>query len=95
MGFLPFGGDPFAPESLRTGAFERVVATHAMIERYEAASGKRVGVPAIFENAAAGEKEALAVLDDDARYLARGIAAIAAIANPRESDPGWLDRTAP
>ena len=84
MGFLPFGGDPFAPESLHAGAFERVVATHAMIDRYEAASGKRVGVPAIFENAAAGEKEALAVLDDVARYLARGIAAIAAIANPEK-----------
>lgn len=84
MGFLPLGADPFEPESLRTGAFERVVASHGMVERYAALSGKRLGVPAIFENAQAGEEAALAVLDETARYLARGIGAIAAIANPEK-----------
>ena len=36
LGFLPFGADPFDPESLRSGAFERVVASIGIMERYEA-----------------------------------------------------------
>jgi predicted NBD/HSP70 family sugar kinase len=84
LGFLPVGADAYDPESLRVGAFERAVATHAITERYSAISGKRVGVPEIFENAAAGEKAALKVLDDTARYLTQGIAALAAIANPEK-----------
>jgi predicted NBD/HSP70 family sugar kinase len=84
MGFLPIGADAYAPESLRVGAFERVVATHAMVERYAAISGKRVGVPEIFEKAAAGDTAAVSVLDDTARYLTKGIAAVAAIANPEK-----------
>lgn len=84
MGFLPIGADPFASESLRSGAFERVVGTYAIISRYEALSGRRLGVPEIFESAAAGERHALAVLDETARFLAQGIAAIAALANPEK-----------
>jgi predicted NBD/HSP70 family sugar kinase len=84
MGFLPIGADPFAPESLRSGAFERVVATNAMVERYAALSGQSVNVPKIFENALAGDGNAVTVLDETARYLAQGIAAIAAIANPEK-----------
>jgi predicted NBD/HSP70 family sugar kinase len=82
LGFLPLGADPYEPESLRRGAFERVVASHGMVQRYAALSGKRLGVPDIFENAQAGEEAALVVLDETARNLARGIGAIAAIANP-------------
>ncbi|QDC02482.1 ROK family transcriptional regulator [Mesorhizobium sp. 8] len=84
MGFLPLGADPFEPESLRSGAFERVVASHGIVERYAALSGNRLGVPAIFDNANAGEAAAAQVLDEVARNLARGIAAIAAIANPQK-----------
>ena len=84
MGFLPIGADPFAPESLRSGAFERVVATNAMVERYAALTGRSVNVPKIFENALAGDGNAVSVLDETARFLAQGIAAIAAIANPEK-----------
>ncbi|WP_348526221.1 ROK family protein, partial [Mesorhizobium sp.] len=84
IGFMPIGADPFAAESLRTGAFERAVATHAMTERYRSLTGAQVAVPAIFENAATGDKAALTVLDETARYLAQGIAAIAAVANPEK-----------
>ena len=59
MGFLPFGADPFEPESLRSGAFERVVATHGMIERYAALAGKQRRRAGDFrERAARGEPEA-------------------------------------
>ena len=84
IGFMPIGADPFAPESRRTGAFERAVAAHAMSERYQSLTGSLVAVPVIFEKAALGDKDALAVLDETARHLAQGVAAIAAIANPEK-----------
>ena len=84
LGFLPFGADPFDPESLRTGAFERVAASIGIMEHYAAASGETVSVPVIFERAAAGDVHAAATLDETAKYLARGISAIAAIANPEK-----------
>jgi len=83
MGFLPIGADPFDPESLRVGAYERAVATHGIIARYEAATGEKVDVPAIFARAASGDKAADAALDDTARQVACGIAAICALANPQ------------
>ncbi len=84
LGFLPFGADPFEPESLRTGAFERAVASFAIIERYRVLAGEVATVPAIFERAGQGDAHASQVLDDTARILARGIGAISAIANPEK-----------
>lgn len=83
MGFLPIGTDPFDPESLRVGAYERAVATHGIIERYENATGEKIAVPAVFERAAAGDATAQGVIDETARQVACGIAAISAIANPQ------------
>lgn len=84
LGFLPFGANPFEPESLRTGAYERVAASFGIIERYQTLSGQAATVPEIFEKAAGGDADATTVLDDTARLLAQGIAAIAAIANPQK-----------
>lgn len=84
IGFMPIGADPFAKESQRTGAFERAVAAPAMSQRYHALTGETVAVPVIFERAATGDRHALAVLDETARHLAQGVAAIAAIANPEK-----------
>lgn len=84
LGLLPFGADPFEAESLRAGAFERVVASHGIMGRYRDAVGHDATVPAIFEKANAGDADAIKVLDDTARYLARGIGAIAAMANPQK-----------
>ena len=82
LGFLPFGADPFEPESLRAGAFERLTASYGIVARYRAHAGVDATVPAIFEKANAGEAHAAEVLDETARLLARGIGAIAAITNP-------------
>ena len=85
MGFLPIGADPFAPESLRSGAFERVVATNAMVERYAALHRHAASTCRLFSRTrwpATGMR--VSVLDETARYLAQGIAAIAAIANPEK-----------
>jgi predicted NBD/HSP70 family sugar kinase len=84
LGFLPFGSDPFDPQSLSAGAFERAVASASIIDRYKALSGTTLDVPAIFEKATAGNADANKVLDDTARLLARGIGAIAAVANPQK-----------
>ncbi len=82
LGFLPFGADAYDPESLRVGAFERVVASFGIMARYRALAGVNASVPTIFEKANAGEAAAIGVLDETARYLAQGIGAIAAMANP-------------
>lgn len=82
LGFLPFGADPFEPESLRAGAFERLTASYGIVARYRALAGIDSTVPAIFEKANAREAHAVDVLDETARLLARGIGAIAAITNP-------------
>lgn len=83
MGFLPIGADPFDPESLRVGAYERAVATSGIIGRYEAATGKTLAVPQIFERAAGGDPAAVGAIEDTAKQVACGIAAICAIANPQ------------
>lgn len=82
LGFLPFGADPFDPESLTVGALERVAATIGIRNRYKELSGNALEVPGIFEAAAAGDTHASRVLDETARYLARTVAAICAITNP-------------
>lgn len=82
LGFLPFGADPFEPESLRAGALERVTATFGMQARYRDLSAKTSDVPGIFDAAEAGDAAALTVIDETARYLARAIAAICAVTGP-------------
>jgi len=84
LGFLPFGADPFDPESLRIGAFERVAASIGIKRAYQSLSAEAVSVPVIFERATAGDVHAVEVLDELAKYIARGIGAIAAITNPQK-----------
>lgn len=84
LGFMPFGADPFEAESLRFGAFERVVASAGIVERFRILSGETLTVPDIFDRAEEGDAAAVKVLDDTGRYLARGIGAIAAVANPQK-----------
>lgn len=82
LGFLPFGADPFAPESLRIGALERVSATNGIQARYLELAGHTTDVPTIFEKAGEGDIHAQQVLDEVARYIARAVATITAITNP-------------
>ncbi len=82
LGFLPFGADPFEPDSLRIGALERVTATLGMQARYAELAGQTTDVPGIFDAAANGDEAALTVLEETARYLARAVAAICAITGP-------------
>jgi predicted NBD/HSP70 family sugar kinase/biotin operon repressor len=82
IGFMPFGADPYEPESLRMGAFERVVASHGIVARYKTLTGREETVRTIFGRLADADAEALQVLDETARLLAQGVAAIASLTNP-------------
>ncbi|MEX3009750.1 ROK family protein [Hoeflea sp. TYP-13] len=82
LGFLPFGADPFEPESQRIGALERVTATNGIKARYSQLSGNECDVPGIFDAASAGDEAALKVIDETARFVARAVAAICAVTGP-------------
>lgn len=82
LGYLPFGSDPFEPESLRVGALERVVATNGIKAAYTVASGQVLDVPQIFDAAQSGDPAAQQVIEETARHMGRAVAAIAAVAAP-------------
>ncbi|MDE0591504.1 ROK family transcriptional regulator [Halocynthiibacter sp. C4] len=82
IGFLPFGADPFDEESLSVGALERVAATNAIVELYHSLSGKKTDVPGVFDAAGAGDAAAAQTLDEVAKQIARGAAALVAVVDP-------------
>lgn len=82
LGYLPFGADPFEPESLRVGAFERVTATHGIRAAYQAATGRTLEVPQVFAAAEAGDPAAREVLAGVARQMARAVATLGAVIAP-------------
>ncbi|HBN31414.1 MAG TPA: ROK family transcriptional regulator [Rhodobacteraceae bacterium] len=82
LGFLPFGADPFDPNSLRTGALERQAGSFGMINRYLELAGKEVKVKDLFDLAQAGDKHADTVLEETARLVARLIATVGAVVDP-------------
>lgn len=82
LGYLPFGADPFEPESLRVGAFERVTATHGIRAAFQAATDRALDVPAIFSAAEAGDVAAKEVLAEVARQMARAVATLGAVLAP-------------
>jgi len=82
LGFLPFGADPFEPDSLKVGALERQAGSFGMMKRYAELSGKDVQVKDLFDLALAGDADAETVLDETARLVARLIATIGAVVDP-------------
>ena len=84
IGFLPFGADPFEPESLARGALERAAATEAIIDLYRSLSGHEADVPTVFDAANAGDPAAIRTLDEVARQIARAVSAIATVVDPAE-----------
>ncbi len=82
IAFLPFGADPFDPQSRDCGALEQEAGSHGMRRRYQALSDEDLTVPEIFARAEQGDAAAKAVLEETARLAARAIAALAAITNP-------------
>ncbi|MGH1482222.1 MAG: ROK family transcriptional regulator [Geminicoccales bacterium] len=82
IGYLPFGADPFDPNSRHAGAFEREVATYGIMKRYAALAGFDRSVPEIFDLAAGGDEAAGQVLDETARLLCRAVLTVQAVIDP-------------
>jgi predicted NBD/HSP70 family sugar kinase len=84
VGYLPVGGDAFDPANRKRGAFEEAAAGAGLVRRFRDAGSKtrRLTAADIFDAAAAGDEAALAAVDEEARTVAVGIAAIAAVVAP-------------
>ncbi|MHA7271706.1 ROK family protein [Arthrobacter sp. HLT1-20] len=82
IGYLPLGADALAPENHVRGPLEEAVAGDALDRRYQAASGQRLSTREIFTKARGGNAEAIAVLDDEARWVAAALVAVNAILDP-------------
>ena len=82
VGFLPFGADPFDPDTLDAGALERATATNAIIRDYLFRTGDRKTVPEVFNAAESGDADAIDTLDTVARQIARATVAIVAVIDP-------------
>lgn len=89
IGYLPIGADPLSPRSRARGAFEEAVGAAAIVQRLrlrlpnEATTlTDAAGVPDIFDAAATGDPLAVDVVDETARVLALGIAAVIATVDP-------------
>lgn len=82
IGYFPFGANPLDEESLAIGALERVTATSAIINHFRELTGTEKTVPEIFDGFVAGNPAEKEVLEQAAKYIARAIAAIAALVDP-------------
>jgi glucokinase len=82
IGYLPLGADPFDPVNQVRGALEEAVAGATVAARYRAATGTELAVPEVFERANAGDPDALAAIEDEARLIALSIVTVAAVLDP-------------
>ncbi len=80
IGFLPIGTDPLDRRNHRRGSLEEVLAGDSLAARYS--PSRPITAREVFERAAAGDREALAALDHEARWLATALVAIAAVIDP-------------
>ncbi|HLJ70365.1 MAG TPA: ROK family transcriptional regulator [Roseiarcus sp.] len=84
IGYLPVGGDAFAPETRNQGALEYEIGAAGFMRRYRAAGGAAAdSVKEIFDRLAAGEPTAAKVIDETARIAALAAASVAALFDPQ------------
>jgi predicted NBD/HSP70 family sugar kinase len=83
IGYLPIGGDAFSTETRAQGALEYEIGAQGIMRRYRAAGGVAESVRDVFAGLAAGEAIAERVIDQTARTAALGLAAVAALFDPR------------
>lgn len=82
IGYLPFGADPLDVANHFRGPLEEVTSGAHISAEYLQLTGIRATSPEVFTAAAAGNPHARAVLDDEARNVARAIVAVAAVLDP-------------
>lgn len=82
IGYLPIGADPFDTDNHRRGPLEEKLAGRTLSERYQRSTGHAVTTPEVFDRAASGDGDALAAVNDEAKYLALALVAVNAVLNP-------------
>lgn len=82
IGYLPFGTDPLDQANHHFGPLEEAVAGRTVGARYETRTGEKLGTRAVFKRAREGDVDALAAIDDEARWIATALVAVDAIINP-------------
>ena len=84
IGYLPIGGDAFAPETRNQGALEYEIGASGIMRRFRAAGGANVkNARQIFDLLAAGDSIAQKVIDDTARTAALAAASVFALFDPQ------------
>jgi glucokinase len=84
IGLLPFGADPFAAAAAAPdGAFEAAVDSESIRRGYATRRpGTQYDARDVFERAAAGDVDALAVIAEATRGIAVGVASVVALLDP-------------
>jgi predicted NBD/HSP70 family sugar kinase len=83
ISYLPLGGDPYDPSGFAMGTLERAVGSAAIARRFAGFGGREgATVREVFEALGAGEKAAIATIEETARLIAPAIAAIGAMLDP-------------
>ena len=83
IGYLPLGADPFMPLSLERGALECAIGAAGISARYQMAGGTGVlSVREIFDRYRAGERAAIATIEETARLAALVVVTVTAVIDP-------------
>lgn len=82
IGFLPLGADPLDPANHVRGPLEEVTAGDSVASRFLHTTGSKLSTEDIFTRAENGDPHALTAIDEEARWLAAGIASINAVLAP-------------
>lgn len=84
ISYLPFGADPYQPESLERGALECAISARGIVERYNDGNPANLTARDILLRAEQGEPKALATVRETARLSALLIISVDAILDPQK-----------
>ncbi|THF48113.1 ROK family transcriptional regulator [Allorhizobium terrae] len=84
ISYLPFGADPYQPESLERGALECAISARGIVERYNDGNPANLTARDILLRAEQGEPKALATVRETARLGALLIISVDAILDPQK-----------
>jgi glucokinase len=82
IGFLPLGLDPFQRAGRMHGPLEQLAGGAGVARRYAELAGREVSALEVYGRAAAGDADAVRVLDDQARAVALAVVSAHSILDP-------------
>ncbi|WP_045681586.1 ROK family transcriptional regulator [Martelella endophytica] len=85
IAYLPIGSDPASPLCPERGALELAIGAPAIAHRYRLAGGTgEASVKDIFDRCAAGERAAVATVEESARIASLSVLSVVAMFDPAE-----------